>query len=432
MHSDVPASDGILAQLPYYDRLTPGRALAASFLLWLTVYLLAPVDPRWSETATGYLLIVLGLAGLATGFQLPQAMQLHPRRVVFSSQVCQNAILVCALLGLVGLALKLYDIFVLRGVSLDQDVVSARLTSGQTAASGISILAATFLPFANAALMIAWYAWRAGYIKRIGFWPLVAALAPVGVPFLFGSRSGLIFFVTLLAAAYLNLVPKLRARVLVFGFVGGIALATAFALIFINRVDKSGINLLYAARVSAYTQVVPLQTWALGYIDSGGDLGPLLAGYASIMQYIISGMFEFLYLVELKDDNFAWGGNTFFFLPKLVAIVTNSGAAAVGQTDLIALNPRVGVFQTFFGATYIDFGLFSPLFCVLLGFFVGMLRQAVRVGNVFAFPLYALFLSQFLLAASFDSLTGNAAILSNAMYLILYVGGSGFRQLAEE
>ena len=414
----------------YYDRLTPGRALAASYLLWLSVFVIAPVDPRWSDVATGYMLILLGLGGLSIGFMLPDGMSFKPARVTFSNRVCQNAVLVCAFLGMIGLGLKLYDIFVLRGVSLDQDVISARTTSSQVSASGISILAAAFLPFANAALMVAWYAWRVGYIRRIGFWPLVAALAPIGVPLLFGSRSGLIFFITLLIAAYLNLVPKLRARILVFAVLGGAFLATLFALIFINRVDKSGINLLYAARVSAYTQVVPLQTWALNYIDSGGDLGPLLAGYASIMQYIVSGMFEFLYLVELKDDNFAWGSNTFFFLPKLAAIITNSGSVAAGQADLDALNPRAGVFQTFFGAIYIDFGLFLPLFCVALGFFVGMLRQFVRSGNVFAFPLYALFLSQFLLAASFDSLTGNAAILSNAMYLLLYIGGNGFRRMA--
>ena len=411
----------------YFDRLTPGRALAGSYLFWLLMFIIAPVDPRWSDVITGYFLIFLGLAGLAIGCSIPDTLKIRPNAVHFKEQTCKNAVLICAFLGILGLGFKLYDTFVLRGITLDQDVITNRIASARAEASGISILAAMFLPFANAALLIAWYSKRMGYVRRIGFWPIAASLAPIALPFLLGSRSGLIYFMAIFVAAYLNLAPNVRARHFALAFIAMLAVLSLFALVFVNRVEASGQSLLYAARLSVYTQVVPLQTWALNYIDNAGEFAPLLAGYASIMQYILSGMFEFLYLVELKDDNFALGTNTFFFLPKFWNLITGSADTTAGQAAIIGLNPRVGVFQTFFGGLYIDFGLFVPIFSLLLGYCIAMLRAFVRAGNVFAFPLYALFLSQLLLASMLDSLTGSAAILSNLMYLFIFIAGSAYR-----
>ena len=422
-----PSTDFAQSIGHYYDRLTPGRALAGSYLFWLLIFVISPVEPRWSDVITGYFIIFLGLAGLALGFSIPDILKIRPNAVSFKEQTCQTAILVCAFLGILGLGFRLYDIFVLRGISLDQDVITNRIASARAESSGISIMAAMFLPFANAALLIAWYSKRMGYVQRIGFWPIVASLAPVALPFLLGSRSGLIYFMAIFVAAYLNLALNVRARHIAVAFFALLAVLSLFAIVFVNRVEAGGQSLLYTARLSVYTQVVPLQNWALNYIDNAGEFAPLLAGYASIMQYILSGMFEFLYLVELKDDNFALGTNTFFFLPKFWSLITGSADTLAGQAEIVGLNPRGGVFQTFFGGLYIDFGLFVPIFSLLLGYCVGVLRAFVRAGNVFAFPLYSLFLSQLLLASTLDSLSGSAAILSNLMYLFVFIAGSAYR-----
>ena len=414
----------------YFDRLTPGRALAASYLFWLFVFVLAPVDPRWSNGFTGYMLIALSLMGLAVGFFMPDALHLNIAPIRFSERACKNAIFLCVTIGMLGLMFKLYDIFALRGVELDQNVIINRIVSARTESNGISVLAAMLLPFSTAALLIAWYARRMGYISRIGLWPIASGLAPVGIPFLFASRSGLLYFLVIMAVAFVNLAKHLRIRhILLFATVAIISL-TLFAFVFINRVERSGQTLLYAARLSVYTQVVPLQGWALNAIDSSGDSGPVLAGYASLLQYAISGMFEFLYLVELKNEDFAWGANTFFFLPKIYDVLFNSGNVASNQLAILVLNPRSGVFQTMFGGLYLDFGMFLPLVCAVFGFAIGLIRLSVRAGNVFAFPLYALFLSQILLASMLDSLNASAAILSNLMYFLLFLVGTRFGKSA--
>ena len=57
----------------YLDRLTPFNAVVASFAAWLFVFALAPIDPRWGDETTGYMLILLCVVGLLLGAKLPEA-----------------------------------------------------------------------------------------------------------------------------------------------------------------------------------------------------------------------------------------------------------------------------------------------------------------------------------------------------------------------
>ena len=143
-----------------------------------------------------------------------------------------------------------------------------------------------------------------------------------------------------------------------------------------------------------------------------------------MLQYFISGLFEFIYLVDLKTDNFGGGSYTFFFIPKLFAFIAG-GAYDARLADMgnDLLNPRSGVFQSFFGPLYLDFGLYMPLFCVIFGVIAGFLRCLVLRGNLFAFPLYAFMLMQLLTASSLPSLSMNAAILSNLSLAFVYLIG---------
>ena len=53
----------------YMDRLTPFNAVVASFSAWLLVFVLSPVEPRWAEDPTGYMLALLGVGWVAwSGF----------------------------------------------------------------------------------------------------------------------------------------------------------------------------------------------------------------------------------------------------------------------------------------------------------------------------------------------------------------------------
>lgn len=407
------------------DRLTPYNAAAGSFAAWTFVFALAPIDPRWSENISGYLLILLGVAGLLLGAKLPEASGLKPAHVAISETACRRALTICVALGFLGLAFKVYDTLFLRNVDFTQNTAVAREQLGRGETSVMSVIAAALLPFGNAALLLGWLARQQGIIKNISVSAWLVAAAPGVFSVLVGSRSSLLIFAFLILAAYLNLAPRINLWRVVVIALAGVGAVSIFATIFVSRVEVSGMTMLMAARYSAYTQVVPLQPWAMAVIDEGGEFGPLIAGYASILQYFTSGIFEFLYLVELKQGDFAGGSYTLFFIPKVLGLITGGGfEARLADMSNEILNPRTGVFQTFFGPLYIDFGYFLPIACGVFGAIAGFLRLAVLRGNIFAFPLYVFMLMQLMLAASLPSLSMNAAILSNVALGLLYFVGN--------
>ena len=238
------------------------------------------------------------------------------------------------------------------------------------------------------------------------------------------SRSSLLMLACLLFVVSLNLTPRMQWRNVLTMSLGAVLISSLFAFLIAQRVELSGSSMAYAARYSVYTYAVPLQPWALEYINSGGSLAPLLAGYCSLLQYFLSGFFEFQYLVDLKDSNFAGGFYTFSFLPKLIAVVFGqSGESKLVDMNADFVNPRTGVFQSFFGSLYIDFGYYFMVACLLFGFVSEWLRLHVMRGNILAFPAYVLMLTQLLVAMSIDSLIMNAAIISNVSFMIVFIVG---------
>ena len=241
----------------YMDRLTPFNAVVASFSAWLLVFVLSPVEPRWAEDPTGYMLALLGVAGLLLGAKLPEALHFAPREVAVSEKVCRRALKALMLLGLIGLGCKVFDSVALRGVDFTDNAVNAREQLGRGETNAFAVAAAALIPMGNAALLFGWYAKATGAVRRIGLTTWAVAAAPGVLSILLASRSALLIFGCLIFAAWLNLAPRIRAWHFAALAGAGAAATTLFAVVFVNRVELSGMTVLMAARQSAYTQVVP-------------------------------------------------------------------------------------------------------------------------------------------------------------------------------
>jgi hypothetical protein len=410
----------------YPDRLGPMRALIISFGLWLAVFVVAPVDPRWSEVPTGYFLLLFGLLGLMLGFVLPKKIGTMPKKVWVSENVIRAAILICIILGLIGFVFKTYDYLALRGVNLSGNAIETRQLLRRSDTNLVSILAAALLPFSVAGLSMSWFGYRAGIVKRIGVLAWIGAALPAVANLLLVSRSASAMLISIVIVLYFNLAPTIKVKAIVVGGAMASVFTSLFALVFLSRVEEAGMDMLWSIHYSAFTEVVPLKPWAIQVINHSGESGKLLAAYASLIQYWLHGVFEFFYLVDLKQGDFAYGSYTFFFIPKLYVWASGGSITVFNATAEELVNPRAGVFQSFFGPLYIDFGFLFPLACLLFGFLTGYLRRCVRSGNIFAFPVYIYMVSQILLAACLPSLFINAAIIGNVMLTALFLIGQLF------
>ena len=180
-------------------------------MLFRSVFVLSPVEPRWAEDPTGYMLALLGVAGLLLGAKLPEALHFAPREVAVSEKVCRRALKALMLLGLIGLGCKVFDSVALRGVDFTDNAVNAREQLGRGETNAFAVAAAALIPMGNAALLFGWYAKATGAVRRIGLTTWAVAAAPGVLSILLASRSALLIFGCLIFAAWLNLAPRIRA-----------------------------------------------------------------------------------------------------------------------------------------------------------------------------------------------------------------------------
>jgi hypothetical protein len=396
-------------------------ALGWSMAIWLGCLMLAPVSPRWPNDLTGPILAVTGLMALAMGFLLPALLGTRLRPMAITRDGFRLVFWGCLALAALGVAAKAADIFVIRGVAITDDVLGARNQAAAAGSSVVSIAAALLLPFGIGSLLLAVVGRRTGHLSSFGVMPLLLASAGPAMAVLFGSRSQILLLGLCALAAFLLLRERIRMRHILIAAALSVLGALLFSVMFIWRFEQMGISPLYMVRYSAYTITVPLSDWYLELMDFGGVAAPL-AAFASLFQYLLHGVFEFFWLVELKDGDFAGGGYQFFFFEKMINFLV--GGSQVDATRALDMaNPRAGVFQTFFGPAYIDFGPYMLVFCFAFGACLDLVRRSVLAGNLFAFPLYILMLAQLLLVPVVNGLMLSASVIANFVLLCLALGG---------
>lgn len=418
-----------MAGLP--ERLTPGRTLFYAVSLWLVVLVIAPVTPRWPELGTGFFVLAAGFLAMAAGFALPHAMRLELAPAVVPLGRYHTLFRIVLVLGIIGAASRVIDLTVLRGVELTFELAANRAALEATVSTPLSVIAQFGMPFAYAAPLIAWHAVRLGLIARIGIVPVITAAIPPLVFVTVGSRSSLLFVFLTFGIASLLLVPRVRPRIVLALAAGALVLATVSSIIFAARMEQNGRSMIEAARTSVYTEQVPASQEFLDLIDAAepGVIDPAAA--LSLAQYFLSGIFEFFVLYEAKEDNFLYGQYQFFLFGKFWFFATGTDATAFNNM-MDSANPRPGVFQSFFGPAYIDFGLMMPLFAFAFGVLAGFARLAFRAGNPFALPFYVFCLMTIALAPTVSGLLAAAGVFSFVLYLGLWLLGGFMLRLRPE
>jgi hypothetical protein len=179
--------------------------------------------------------------------------------------------------------------------------------------------------------------------------------------------------------------PRLIAPVL-----GGLSvLVAASVMAFASRLSQMDLDLVTSILSSAYGYVLTPNATALTLMSDGGTAGTAMGSLIPIIQYYLHGFFEFGLLWHRPDAQvFTMGTQTFAPYVKALSIFQ-----LISYPDFLVANIyyRSGVFTTFFGPLWTDFGWFGPLFMFSFGVLVKRFAQLVRAGSVAAMPLHAYF-----------------------------------------
>jgi len=178
-------------------------------------------------------------------------------------------------------------------------------------------------------------------------------------------------------------------RRLFFPAVGAaITLLLLSTLILSARLQDSARDLRDSVTESVYAENIAPTDASLAGLLTGSTLESQF--YRTVLpnsMYYLSGAYEFSLLWTRPDSQpFAFGG--YMFSPFAKVFRTIFGLNQKGAVDEESLVYRTGVFNTFFGPVWVDFGWFGLIFCAFFGIVATSVGNTAKAGNFSAVPLY--------------------------------------------
>ena len=393
----------------------PENVLLLGAATYLLLYLLSPLEVLVPIELGSFAFIALTSSALVVGSWSADRFRVggRSRQISFSrlKRMESRLFWTTLVLGLTGHLLRLADRYVIRGVG-SLTGVDAREVLISEGANQLSLIGGILYPFGYLPIFVILGAralprtsWKVALAAIIFLIPALDALV------LF-SRS---FLLVSFAMSYFGLSLTLfRGRALprqlvLPALLGAGTVVTISVLVFAWRLEQMSFDILDSTFLSAYSHTVVPNATADSVISSGSTLGGLTASLLPVAQYYVHGILELQVLWSVSDTQ-AFSGGALLFAPYLKALSILGLASA---PDLFDLFPREGVFTSFWGPLWVDFGWFSPIVMFLFGFMGRMTARAARRQDLGAIPLYTYFC-----VILFFMPVVNFAITAQGMYVI--------------
>ncbi len=363
--------------------LRPELIIVYSFLFWILMFVIAPVDIKASIDSISLIYMIVSYLALFLGTQIisipKNDVKNHNKylKCFISINNLKKIYWISFCLGITGFIFYYIDLFFYKNVSFQNNILQNIYLRRSSDGSIFSTLANlsmyySYIPITIDILCKNFHLFK---IKIFSF--LLFILLPVSNLF-FGSRFGIIvpfiYLIIVFFSSYSNY--KLNLYKLL---IGGIIITFSFFYVvgffFINRIEnmnKEPIDALNG-KASAFSEKVPVtKKFQNLIIKSKGTLWyPFLVGYVNSSQYTIHAVFEFSQVKNNVDNNniqYMYGKATFpvFYkiYYKLFRISENYKDI---NTEVNKANARLGVWSTFFFYWYLDFGWFGIILFIFLG-----------------------------------------------------------------
>jgi hypothetical protein len=387
---DIPRrSRGVAAALA----IEPSRLLAFGLLSYFVGLLFAPIVPGTSLATNGIILwiscAIAAFAGLAIGQSvLGPARLFRPDEKHMESVSCW-----VTTMGLAGVSLTVFDRYVLRGVPLDLNAFAVREALEASSPGAVGTIAAMLAAFAPLAYVTAGAAGLSG-ARVPAAWRRLAMLAPalfVLISLVQGSRS-VMLVVVILHVIYTSFRRKYLGMPLKFWAVmGGVLLfltvGATSATVMLLRLEQMGLDPMFSVQASMYAEAAQPSAAVLAWIDTHPAVAAPAAAVLSLCQYVFHGFFEFNALYSNYTDRWKLGAMTLWLPLKVVSQVVGTNLN-VDTAELAGW--RDGIFTTFVGPAFVDFGPVTPLMLVVLFAALGVPSRRLRAGDLSWLPCVCL------------------------------------------
>lgn len=375
---------------------SPARIALFGVLVWIALWLVMPLQAVGRLNPGALLYVFLGYVGFFIGTWLVRVRWPVPTAndpVVWRQPLNLPVFWTTVAMGLLGLILRIADRLYFRGVQYGADVLELREQLAGSSTSIAGLLAGVFLPLCLVPFMLVLASAdrRNRALLAVG---VLLFLIPTGESLFQLSRSVMLLTVGMAFATvsitYLG-GRVLNRRLIAFSALGSMIFAIVSSAIFSARIEAGYGRLIDSVFESGYAELIQPNAFAWETLVAGSDAASF--GMLSILpngMYYLSGLYEFNLLFERPDAQpFAYG--QLLFYPFMRAFYKLTGSDALDALDLQGYLYREGIWQTFFGPVWADFGWFGPAFMILFGFLSQALAIRVRKGSISILPIYIYF-----------------------------------------
>jgi len=398
--------------------LSPYRVLLVSCAVYFTLLPILPLDVHFPLSLEAFVFWIVCFGAFLFGLFLSSGNQttLKVNHFYIDEKKLSNFIFWVVILGFLGANLQIIERFLFRGISVDMDTLEQRSVLEQTQSSMFSVLAAIFgsiglLSFSN---ILSAELGQFNFSIRLKLISVISVALSLWISIQLGSRTLiLVLFMTYMfiwVARSRRFGQRMTAsKFLLLGALV-ILLAIGFAWMMILRLELMRLSITDSVLISTYAYTITPENYILDAMESYPQLAVLFGALFSLVQYVFHGIYEF----GLLFDNFSGEhelGNQVLWLPvKFISSVLGKDFS-VGFFENYGV--REGIFTTFVGPYFIDFGLLSPIPLFITGFLFGLPYRLLMKGDIEWLPTVSLIATTCVLWPIIDIL-----ISASGMYLL--------------
>jgi hypothetical protein len=416
---------------------SPIRTALFGLLVWIVIWLLMPVYQvgRLELGALVYIALcyLFMFAGAAfVGRREPT--ELRSVETLWNRPLHRGLFWGTVALGLIGMALRLVDRLLIRGVEYGADALELREALSTSSSSVAGIVAAVLMPLCLVPLILLLASERPRSRILLAIAAVVFVL-PMSESFFQLSRSFMLLTIGI-AFATVSLTQLggrlLNRKLIVVSLLGALALAVVSTLIFSARIEAGYRQLSDSVFDSAYAEFLQPNEFAWETIASGSELESF--AMLSVLPnglYYLTGAYEFSALWDRPDDQqFAYG--QLLFYPFVRVAYRLVGVDFLNSFDIETYVYRDGVYQTFFGPLWADFGWFGLFVMAAFGALVQNLSQRVRRGSLAVMPLYIYMIIVVYFMPVVNFLTNGFGMLSVTAFTLFAIYAARIERAARE
>ena len=177
--------------------------------------------------------------------------------------------------------------------------------------------------------------------------------------------------------------------------------------VLVERLDTMGFSVVNGLEFLEEHHHMHIDDSVMDLAEESEIVAGLTYTIVSLQHYFLHGYHQFFLLEQTFDlSNATLGATQFYPIAKFMGVV---GLDTWSATELESILEEPGVYYTFFGQVYMDFGYWGFLYCFLIGLIAQMSWNRARIGDTLHRMVYPFL----------------AAVMCHSSYLNMFQSGQG-------